>query len=663
MTPLSTSKAVRRLSPAPPLLILACLLIWGWRTDFMLFAIVMGVLLELPYLIKWRITFSDKDINQIVDLSGLLFFIATIYLFVNYGAQGIYKVLEITPFTLFLILLTQRFSVSNAIKTSALFVSIRKLGKDAGDDLLYDVDISLPYVFICLISASAIPNLSRVFFVLIAIITVWLMWSLRPKHFPIYRWLLPMLFVISSAYLLQNGIQQLHRSTENLLMTLLDQYGWRSRNPEKFMTAIGSVGRLKLSDRVILRIKADESPTQPIYLQETTYSHYDYGIWRNDRIEYDVIPKQPNKNNWQLYDGLVDKGQMRFAMFLDEQSTILPSLTTVNSLSGKDLLQVETNIYGTIRIDARAGWINYNMGYASRKSLDILPDNDDLIIPENLQADFKRVASELELYQHTPQDVIAIVKRFFAENFYYSISQNQRYVKGGYLNRFLFDHRQGHCEYFATATALLLREAGIPTRYTIGFSADEYSPWQKSIIVRARHAHSWVQYYLDGEWHLLDTTPANWAPLEAEDRTFLEPIMDIFSWLRYIATSEDTEGSTEADNSLVWLLIPLLLYLGWRFYKKPRVEKESNANKNRDTNNVNGADSPAFALIHKLEQQTDKRKQGETLLNWLRRTVAKDNINDHLEIIQLHYRYRFSLRGDKPFEKQVLATKVKRLLQ
>ena len=652
---------IRALSPAPPLLILACLLIWGWRTDFLLFGLVMGISLELPAFIRWRIDFSDKDVNQIVDLSGLLFFIVTIYLFVSYGAQGIYKVLEITPFILFLVLLTQRYSTRNKIKTSALFVSIRRLGQYAGDDLLYEVDISLPYLFMCLISASAIHEMSQLFFVSIVILLFWLMWTIRPGHYPVYRWLLPMLTMVIIGYGIQAGMKHLHRSTESLLITLFDQYGWHSRSSEKFITAIGSVGRLKLSDRVILRIESDTPYAAPLYLQETSYSHYDYGIWRNDRIEYDVISKEPNQNLWRLHPEEIDLGSLNFAMFLDEQSAILPTLNNINSLSGKDLVQVETNPYGTTRVDTRAGWIKYRMGYGNTKALDVLPDKADLTIPQTLQADFKRIAQELNLYDLPPEQQLQTIKRYFADNFYYSVSQNQRYVKGGYLPRFLFEHKKGHCEYFATATALLLRELGIPSRYTVGFAADEYSAWQNAVIVRARHAHSWVQYYLNGEWHLLDTTPANWAPLEAADRTALEPLMDLLSWLRYVITSEEIEGSTKSNTPLGWLLIPLILYLAWRFYKKPRVKQTSTRAIQQTDLKRTGTDSPAYALINKLEQRIAERKPGETLTHWLRRIFPNEPNQNYMDIIKLHYRYRFKPNGNKAADKQSISNCIERL--
>ena len=112
----------------------------------------------------------------------------------------------------------------------------------------------------------------------------------------------------------------------------------------------------------------------------------------------------------------------------------------------------------------------------------------------------------------------------------------------------------------------MLREAGIPARYTIGYSVQEYSNWQSTYLVRARHAHAWTKYYIDGAWHNMDTTPSVWAPMEAEDRTLLEPLMDLLSWLRYKTTSSDIESETKSKSDwMLWLLIPLGAYLSWRF--------------------------------------------------------------------------------------------------
>ncbi len=67
----------------------------------------------------------------------------------------------------------------------------------------------------------------------------------------------------------------------------------------------------------------------------------------------------------------------------------------------------------------------------------------------------------------------------------------------------------GHCEYFASALALLLRSHDIPTRYVVGYRMQERNPWGGYYILRDRDAHAWVEVYLGEEgWVAFDPTPA-----------------------------------------------------------------------------------------------------------------------------------------------------------
>lgn len=650
-----------RLQPAPPLTIMASLLVWGWQNDFVLFAIAMGILLELPHVISWRINLSDKDINQVVDLSGLLFFLAIIYVFTTYGAQGIYVILSLFPFSLFLVMLAQRYNPENTIKTAALFLSIRRLGNDAGEDVLYDVDISMPYVFVCLIAASAGHKMNELFFVLFGLIIVALMWRVRPRHFALYQWLLPFFAIFLIAFVTQIGVRNLHYSAEMFMMNIFDHYGWHSRDPARTMTAIGSLGRLKLSDRTLIRIKSDTKLQTPLYLKEVSYTSYEYSIWTNPPIEFDIINKTSGRKEWKLSPGTADTDKLEFGLYMQDQSTIIPAPVNINSLFGQDLVQVETNYLGSVRIDARPGWVNYRLGVKDSAFQQSQPDSDDLFIYEKYRPTFQRLAHELDLYNKNPQEVIRTVKKFFADNFYYSLSQNQRYPKNAYLDKFLFEDRKGHCEYYATATTLLLREAGIPARYTIGYVVSEYSPWQNRYLVRGRDAHSWVQYYLDGEWQRLDTTPANWAPLEAEDSTFLEPLIDVFSWLRYVISSEEIDGDIEDDFNVAWFLLPLMAYLAWSVSRKQKVKQQRPIHSDLVGTESEGMDSPLYSVIVKLEKEKDRRHAGETLQNWIRRICPGNDAKKYLQLVLIHNRYRFNPTGNKQEDKRILAEGVMKL--
>ncbi len=81
------------------------------------------------------------------------------------------------------------------------------------------------------------------------------------------------------------------------------------------------------------------------------------------------------------------------------------------------------------------------------------------------------------------------------------------------LAEFLFVRKKGHCEYFASALAVMLRTMGIPSRLVTGFQGGIYNPLTELYVVRASDAHSWVEAWLPGRgWVTLDPTPPDPHP-------------------------------------------------------------------------------------------------------------------------------------------------------
>jgi transglutaminase-like putative cysteine protease len=73
---------------------------------------------------------------------------------------------------------------------------------------------------------------------------------------------------------------------------------------------------------------------------------------------------------------------------------------------------------------------------------------------------------------------------------------------------FLFQTRAGHCEYFASAMAVMLRALKIPTRVVTGFYASLPEPIGSWYVIRSTNAHSWVEVFIDGKgWMVFDPTP------------------------------------------------------------------------------------------------------------------------------------------------------------
>jgi transglutaminase-like putative cysteine protease len=76
------------------------------------------------------------------------------------------------------------------------------------------------------------------------------------------------------------------------------------------------------------------------------------------------------------------------------------------------------------------------------------------------------------------------------------------------LAYFLFARRKGHCEYFASSMAVMLRSIGIPARLVTGFQSGTLNPITELYVIRASDAHSWVEAYLPGRgWTAFDPTP------------------------------------------------------------------------------------------------------------------------------------------------------------
>jgi protein-glutamine gamma-glutamyltransferase len=87
------------------------------------------------------------------------------------------------------------------------------------------------------------------------------------------------------------------------------------------------------------------------------------------------------------------------------------------------------------------------------------------------------------------------------------------------VDHFLFESRRGHCEFFSTAMALMLRTVGIPSRNVTGFVGGTWNRFGRYYAVREGDAHSWVEAYVDDParptWRTFDPTPPGGAqPLE-----------------------------------------------------------------------------------------------------------------------------------------------------
>jgi len=119
-----------------------------------------------------------------------------------------------------------------------------------------------------------------------------------------------------------------------------------------------------------------------------------------------------------------------------------------------------------------------------------------------------RLAAQITSSAGNDFDKAAAIETHLRTRFGYTLELPRTAVKDPIAN-FLFERKQGHCEYFASAMAVMLRTLGIPSRVVNGFRSDEFNDLTGNYVVRAKDAHSWVEAYFPGYgWQTFDPTPA-----------------------------------------------------------------------------------------------------------------------------------------------------------
>ena len=131
-----------------------------------------------------------------------------------------------------------------------------------------------------------------------------------------------------------------------------------------------------------------------------------------------------------------------------------------------------------------------------------------LQLPEMLDARIPRLAADITKSASTNYDRAAKIEIYLKTRYAYTLQQTRTAMRDPLAN-FLFERKQGHCEYFASSMAVMLRTLGIPARVVNGFRSDEFNDLTGNYVVRAKDAHSWVEAYFPAYgWQTFDPTPA-----------------------------------------------------------------------------------------------------------------------------------------------------------
>lgn len=174
---------------------------------------------------------------------------------------------------------------------------------------------------------------------------------------------------------------------------------------------------------------------------------------------------------------------------------------------------------------------------------------------EGLSEEFTALAKRVAASAPTHYDKADAVLGFLGDYGYTTDLRRSPRVEQGAdpLEGFLFDTQEGHCEYFATAMATMLREVDVPTRIVNGYYGGHYNELGDFYAIRQADAHSWVEVYMgDLGWVTFDPTPpggrtaGDGAPIwpafsqaaDAVRNAYLEYVID-YNLTKQLALLED----------------------------------------------------------------------------------------------------------------------------
>lgn len=129
-------------------------------------------------------------------------------------------------------------------------------------------------------------------------------------------------------------------------------------------------------------------------------------------------------------------------------------------------------------------------------------------LPELSNPETAALALEMRAQAGSDEEFInRVLDKFNTEEFYYTLDPPP--LGSNPVDRFLFDTRQGFCEHYASAFAVLMRSAGIPSRVVLGYQGGEINPMGEYMIVRQADAHAWTEVWLpERGWYRVDPTAA-----------------------------------------------------------------------------------------------------------------------------------------------------------
>jgi hypothetical protein len=593
---------------------------WGWLLHSEWLAAGLWFMFTAVQSSSWRWHINPKQIHRWGDVATLLTIMLLVFVYlIQPTDQPMFVLLKCLPILLAPVLLAQLLSQQPQIPLSILFYTLRKKHRSSNQH----IDFQLPYCAIVMLSAGAANVQNAYYFILAVLFFIGVLWTVRPQQSRVYYWLPVMVLAVAISYVGQKGLRQLHNVVEQKSIQWLSDW---NADPFKNQTSIGDIGELKLSSQIEFRLKADGQ----ILLHQASYDRYLGQAWIASKRLFTV-------ENFQTPS---EKPALKHLEILQHtiSHTVLALPDGVVSITGLNDAVLQSTELGTIEIYSPLITANYQVFYTGKRISK--PSQYDLQIPKQHEDWLQSVSRDLKLAGLPPKVAADRLKDYFQQHFFYSLYLGTQTDPDLALRHFMLNSKAGHCEYFAAATVLLLRQNGIPARLATGYSVSEYLPEQDLYLVRRRDAHAWAIAYLDGIWQPIDSTPAQWQTMENENANGLwQTLSDAWSNSVFILQQWSVSENQRLTLKLAGLLM-LVLYLATRLFNHKRLAR-SLAKPIAIKPVCTGLDSEFYQLEQRLQNTPQARYDNESLQHWVERLASPELIT----LCQLHYQLRFDPKG------------------
>jgi protein-glutamine gamma-glutamyltransferase len=300
---------------------------------------------------------------------------------------------------------------------------------------------------------------------------------------------------------------------------------------------LGRIGEIKRDTSVVMRVKTGTPVNYPMLRwRGIALSTFDGRRWYSNETSRAL--HEAGADGWVPLGSQIDikvpvVAQLQFIVLLQPLATdALFAPAQVIKLRGNFTIDAGT-YYGSARrstlgTDSAGDVYNPARNYSQLRyeGVSLLPESRPLKartagteypdsiqskylqLPENLDPRIRQLARKITAAADNPFDKSVVLESYLRRNFGYTLNLAGK-PGADPLAQFLFVTRAGHCEYFASAMAVMLRTLGIPSREVNGFLPGEFNDLAGDYIVRASDAHSWVEAYFPGSgWITFDPTPA-----------------------------------------------------------------------------------------------------------------------------------------------------------